>query len=98
MKRADDMNKIIDGQLVCGARKINGPGYCDRPAGEGTRHTGRGRCKRHGGNSTGPQTAAGRARSSKNSRKHGGYSLVQLIKTHKVDVDQIINQIETASR
>ena len=34
----------------CNARKTDGSGYCQHPAGWGTDHNGRGRCKFHGGN------------------------------------------------
>ena len=42
---------------ICGAKKRNGPNKgepCRRPAGWGTNHPGTGRCKLHGGCSTGP--------------------------------------------
>lgn len=46
-------------------------GYCDNDAGEGTDHPGEGRCAKHGGNSTGPKTEAGKLRSKSNGTKHG---------------------------
>ncbi|MCP4871624.1 MAG: hypothetical protein GY898_23185 [Proteobacteria bacterium] len=36
-------------RALCGAKKTRGPGACSRPAGWGTPHPGRGRCKWHGG-------------------------------------------------
>lgn len=33
----------------CNARKTDGSGYCQQPAGFGTDHVGHGRCKYHGG-------------------------------------------------
>ena len=35
----------------CNARKTDGSGYCQQPAGMGTDHLGYGRCKFHGGDS-----------------------------------------------
>lgn len=62
--------------LCCGARKKHGPGFCRSIAGAGTDHIGYGRCKFCGGATTGPKTAAGKAITSQNSRKHGFYSKV----------------------
>lgn len=45
-------------------------GYCDNPAGEGTDHEGRGRCAECAGNSTGPQTEAGKLKAARNGAKH----------------------------
>lgn len=59
--------------LLCGAIKRGKP--CRSAAGHGTDHRGYGRCRLHGGNSTGPKSAAGKAASSQNNRKHGFYSL-----------------------
>lgn len=36
-------------KAICGARKRNGEGVCQLPAGWGTDHPGTGRCKLHGG-------------------------------------------------
>ncbi|MFJ9903935.1 hypothetical protein ACIRVK_13690 [Streptomyces sp. NPDC101152] len=33
----------------CGAKKRQGPGFCEKPAGWGTSHVGEGRCRLHGG-------------------------------------------------
>lgn len=76
--QADTKNRIeiIRGRevLTCGARKKKGPGFCKSLAGAGTQHPGYGRCKYCGGSNTGPKTAAGKAASAANSRKHGFYS------------------------
>lgn len=45
----------------CGAKKRQGEGTCQRPAGWGTDHAGEGRCKLHGGNTRDHRTAALRA-------------------------------------
>lgn len=58
--------------LFCGAMKKGKP--CRSLAGNGTQHLGYGRCKLHGGNSTGPKTPIGKAAVGQNSRKHGFYS------------------------
>lgn len=42
---------------VCGAKRTNKTGTCKLPAGYGTNHLGTGRCKWHGGCSTGPKVA-----------------------------------------
>lgn len=57
--------------LCCGAIRADGP--CKRTAGAGTSHKGYGRCKLHGGCSTGPKTEEGKARSVSNNIKHGLY-------------------------
>jgi hypothetical protein len=43
---------------TCNGRKVNGKGYCSRPAGWGTSHVGFGRCKRHGGSTKKGKEAA----------------------------------------
>lgn len=51
-----------NGKLICGARKGKGPNkgkLCQKPAGWGTDHLGTGRCKYHGGCSTGPRNGPG---------------------------------------
>ena len=40
-----------DPDEYCNARKTDGSGYCQQPAGMGTDHLGYGRCKFHGGDS-----------------------------------------------
>lgn len=57
--------------LVCGAVR-NGK-TCRQVAGAGTDHVGYGRCKYHGGLSTGPKTEQGKLASSQNARTHGLY-------------------------
>lgn len=42
----------------CGAKKRQGEGTCQRPAGWGTDHPGTGRCKLHGGSTPDHRTAA----------------------------------------
>ena len=37
------------GRRLCGAAKRQGGGHCRKPAGWGTSHPGRGRCRLHGG-------------------------------------------------
>lgn len=61
-------NKAHD---LCGATNRNGE-PCQLKAGWGTDHLGVGRCKFHGGASTGPKDATG----NKNARKHGAYEKV----------------------
>lgn len=58
--------------LLCGAKK--GDHLCTLAAGHGTNHLGYGRCKFHGGCSTGPRTEEGKARSIKNNIIHGLYA------------------------
>lgn len=43
----------------CNGRKRDGSGYCGQTAGWGTDHPGTGRCKWHGGASTGPKNGPG---------------------------------------
>lgn len=57
---------------TCGARKRSNGEPCQLPAGWGTDHPGEGRCKLHGGASTGPKDQRG----NKNARKHGAYETV----------------------
>ena len=52
----------------CGARTRSGRPCRNSPI------RNRARCKLHGGRSTGPRTAEGRARSSQNRRLHGRYT------------------------
>lgn len=67
-------NKVYDSDdhRHCGAKTRSG-GSCRRPAGWGTDHAGSGRCKLHGGKSTGAKTAEGKAAVAKNAIKHGAY-------------------------
>lgn len=60
--------------LACGSKARASGGYCNAMAGRGTDHTGYGRCKHHGGKSTGPKTKKGKKKASQNGRVHGFYS------------------------
>lgn len=51
-------------RAVCGARKRQGEGRCQRPAGWGTDHVGFGTCKLHGGRMPTHEVAAARAEAS----------------------------------
>ena len=57
----------------CGAKSRKGT-PCGQAAGWGTDHPGSGRCKLHGGASTGPKTEEGKRKAAENSLKHGAYS------------------------
>lgn len=74
--QADQLNVIAVPKknpiLCCGAMRNGEP--CKRSAGAGTSHPGYGRCKLHGGCSTGPKTEEGKARSVSNGTKHGLYA------------------------
>ena len=62
----------MEGQKkTCGARTRAGT-PCQRPAGWGTKHPGSGKCKLHGGASTGPKP--GSMKGNQNALKHGIYS------------------------
>lgn len=56
----------------CGAKAKQTGQPCRRPAGWGTNHPGSGRCKFHGGCSTGPKDNRG----NKNARTHGVYETI----------------------
>lgn len=58
--------------LACGA--VRKGKTCTQQAGFGTNHPGYGRCKFHGGASTGTKTDEGKAITAQNARKHGLYS------------------------
>jgi hypothetical protein len=69
------MGRVTD-VANCGAKKKRG-GLCGRPAGWGTDHPGTGKCKLHGGRSTGPKDkakASASQRGNRNARKTGEYS------------------------
>lgn len=73
---------------ICGAKGKQSGLPCRRPAGWGTSHPGNGRCKLHGGCSTGPKDATG----NKNAVKHGVYETVirdRLSDTEKAVFDAI---------
>lgn len=60
------------GAPKCGA--VRRGKACGQAAGWGTDHPGSGKCKLHGGKTTGPKTAEGKARSRENGLKHGLFS------------------------
>lgn len=78
--------------LACGANAKSKGVPCTKSAGSGTPHIGYGRCKFHGGCSTGPKTAAGKAKSSQNRRIHGLYSRV--LSPHEQAIFETINSGE----
>lgn len=57
---------------ICGAKTRKGT-PCLRPAGWGTNHPGEGRCKLHGGKSTGPKDKS-KLKENKNAETHGFFS------------------------
>jgi hypothetical protein len=59
---------------ICGAKAKSTGKKCQRSAGWGTDHPGSGRCRLHGGASTGPKTQEGKKKAAANSLKHGAYS------------------------
>lgn len=68
--------KAHDDKDICGAKTRAGT-PCKQKAGWGTNHVGTGRCKLHGGKSTGPKDRAKASiskKKNKNSEKHGLYS------------------------
>ena len=60
-------------KAVCGARKRQGSGTCQREAGWGTDHLGSGSCKLHGGCTRNHNLAALRAEAVDASRQFGGF-------------------------
>lgn len=58
--------------LLCGAKRKGKT--CKHVAGYGTDHLGYGRCKYHGGKSTGPKNEEGKSKVSQNAMKHGFYA------------------------
>lgn len=67
----EPLNEPHDDRPRCGSTKSDGSGVCTQSAGWGTNHPGEGKCKLHGGKSTGPKTPEGKARSRLNPVKHG---------------------------
>ena len=66
-------NKPHDGtKNICGAKTRAGT-PCQQKAGWGTDHVGKGRCKLHGGKSTGPKDKI-KLKKNKNAEKHGFFS------------------------
>ena len=77
---------------VCGAKTRAGT-PCKKPAGWGTDHSGTGRCKLHGGASTGPKPES--MRGNKNAEKHGLFAKVLPEETMElVDAIDEISPIE----
>jgi hypothetical protein len=72
----------------CGAKNRSG-GKCGKPAGWGTDHPGSGRCKLHGGASTGPKSQEGKKRIAANAIKHGAYS-DKLLSEHERELYDIL--------
>ena len=71
---------------ICGAKTKSRDGVCQLRAGWGTDHLGEGKCKLHGGASTGPP------KGNKNARKHGAYEAVtrdQLSEEEREIYDQV---------
>lgn len=60
----------------CDATTKRSKAPCRNPAGFRTSHSGSGRCFLHAGRSTGAKTAAGKAITGQNNRKHGLYSKI----------------------
>jgi uncharacterized protein YjcR len=73
----------------CGARTRKGQ-PCKRPAGWGTDHPGEGRCKLHGGCSTGPRDQLG----NRNALKTGEYETI-FADVLETDELQLFNSVET---
>lgn len=76
--------------LCCGA--ITGDKICHNTAGAGTDHLGYGRCRIHGGCSTGPKTEEGAVKSAQNKIKHGLYASALL-----PGEAEVFNQLSTES-
>lgn len=89
-EKADQKNVIAivrnSPTLCCGA--ITGSKFCKNSAGAGTDHLGYGRCRIHGGRSTGPKTEEGKRRANQNNIKHGLY-----MKTLLPGEEEIFNQL-----
>ena len=73
-KNRVEINRAGREYLACGAKLRNKEELCRLQAGWQTAHKGQGRCKYHGGLTTGPKTEEGKAITSKNATKHGLYS------------------------
>jgi hypothetical protein len=56
---------------TCGAVTKGSGAKCKLPAGHGTPHLGSGRCKFHGGLSSGPKSKRGKAKCARNAERHG---------------------------
>lgn len=87
-KRLRNGNKAYDllQHPRCGAKKRRSEDTCQQPA------MANGRCRLHGGLSTGPKTKKGLANSRKANLKHGGYS-AEFIKERK-DLKLRLNRVK----
>lgn len=81
-------NKAHD-KKYCGAKTRAGT-PCKRPAGWGTNHVGEGRCKLHGGKSTGPPPE--KMKKNKNSMKHGLFA--KYLPQETLEIMNSINNID----
>ena len=81
-------NKAHD-KKYCGAKTRAGT-PCKRPAGWGTNHVGEGRCKLHGGKSTGPPPE--KMKKNKNSMKHGLFA--KYLPDETLEIMDSINEIK----
>ena len=81
-------NKVYD-KKYCGAKTRAGT-PCRRPAGWGTDHVGEGRCKLHGGKSTGPPPE--KMRKNSNARKHGLFA--KYLPKETLEIMDSINEIK----
>lgn len=80
-------NQPHDDKNICGAKTRNGT-PCQQKAGWGTDHVGEGRCKLHGGKSSGPKNQ----KKNSNAKKHGLYA-----KYFPDDTLELFNALETES-
>lgn len=80
-------NKAHDDNEICGAKTRAGT-PCKQKAGWGTNHVGEGRCKLHGGKSTGPKDKK-KLKENKNAEKHGLFS-----KYLPAETMDLVNSIE----
>src|SRR5690625_1882593 len=82
-------NKAYD-KKYCGAKTRAGT-PCKRPAGWGTNHGGEGRCKLHGGKSTGPPPE--KMKKNSNARTHGLFA--KYLPDETLEIMNSINEIKT---
>jgi phage FluMu protein Com len=89
---ADEKNIAMDrrGGLLLGCGALKKGKACRLPAGYGTDHPGYGRCKMHGGATTGPKSAEGKEKAKMNGVLHGLYASV-LSPQEKTIFDQLAN-------
>ena len=81
-------NKAYD-KKYCGAKTRAGT-PCKRPAGWGTNHVGEGRCKLHGGKSTGPPPE--KMKKNSNARTHGLFA--KYLPDETLEIMNSINEIK----